>query len=87
MNTDKSISREQFDATVLEFTKALTIKEAPGNVSKRIFARAIELTQEWYQNAEARETAFQELLSELDNESEPTEPNKKRYATAGKTIY
>ncbi|HCR88259.1 MULTISPECIES: hypothetical protein [Psychrobacter] len=87
MPIDKSVDREQFEATVFEFTKALAIREAPGDVSKRVFERAIELTQEWYQGAEARETAFQELLTELGNEAESTEPKKNSYGLAGSRTF
>ncbi|MGP5546239.1 hypothetical protein [Psychrobacter alimentarius] len=83
----KDVTFEQFEKTVFEFSKALAVNDNNGSVSKRISQKARKLAKEWYQDAAAREAAFQELLVELDEESESLEPKKQSYGTAGKTIY
>ena len=77
------VTFEEFENTVFEFTKALVVNDNNGSVSKRVSEKARKLAKEWYQGAEERETAFQELLTELGNESEPTEPKKNHYGSAG----
>lgn len=83
----KSFSLEDFEKTVFELTKALTIREAPGNVAERVFGRAIDLAQEWYEGSEARSKAFQKIASDFDEENEPEETKKQPYGFAGKRTY
>ncbi|PLT21545.1 hypothetical protein [Psychrobacter sp. MES7-P7E] len=79
-----NVTFEEFEKTVFEFSKALAVNDNNGNVSKRISEKAKKLAKEWYQDTEAREEAFKELLAELDGE---TEPKKSHYATAGETTF
>ncbi|WP_333954191.1 hypothetical protein [Psychrobacter sp. S4(2024)] len=73
------VTFEEFENTVFEFTKVLVVNDNNGSVSKRVSDKARKLTKEWYKAKEERETAFQELLSELSNETEFTKPEKGLY--------
>lgn len=83
----KNVSLEEFEKTVFEFTKALVNKEAPGNVSKRVFETAIELAQDWHEGSEARSKAFQKMIADLDEGNEPAEIVGQSYGSAGKRTY
>lgn len=83
----KNFSLEEFEKTVFEFTKALAIKESPGDVTKRVFKRAIVLAQEWYEGSEARSEAFQKIASDFDEGNEPAETKKQSYGFAGERTY
>lgn len=96
---DKKVSQKDFDETVLRFVKALIPNFNTQNETKenkltltsnsrlRILEHARGLAVAWYQYEDDRQTSFQELLVQLDEKAEPTEPKKRHYATAGKTIY
>lgn len=81
------VTFEKFENTVFEFTKALVVNDNSVGASERNFEKATKLAKEWYQSAESRETAFQELLTELGNEAELTEPKKNSYGSAGSRIF
>ncbi|MGP4904796.1 hypothetical protein ACTXGW_01615 [Psychrobacter faecalis] len=81
------VTFEEFENTVFEFTKALVVNDNNGSVSKRVSEKARKLAKEWYKAKEERETAFQELLADLNDDTAPTEVQKRHYATAGERVY
>lgn len=60
------LRQEEFDKTVLEFTKALAVNDSASDAPSRIFDRAIKLAVAWHQDSAAREKAFENLNGDLD---------------------
>lgn len=60
------LKQEEFNKTVLEFTKALAVNDNASDAPSRILDRAIKLAVAWYKDADAREKAFEKLSGDLD---------------------
>lgn len=84
-----NLTQENFDQTVLEFAKAIAPagNYATDNCSF-VFEQARAYAITWYKNKDAQQAAFQNLIDDLDDESQnPTEPQSEHFATFSKKNY
>lgn len=87
-NKNNTPSFEDFEEKVFEFAKFVTTTfqgEKSSSLGKNQYSHILEharcLAVAWYQDADARQKDFEELLSTIQ-----TEPKKTFRATAGKTV-
>lgn len=66
------LRQEEFNKTVLEFTKALAVNDSVSDAPSRIFDRAIKLAVAWHQDEAAREEAFEKLNDDLEAKKSKT---------------